>query len=439
MTHPRGRHSPRAIDGVGVKKQKNSESAFKRVLHSLGPGVTTGAADDDPSGIATYSIAGAQFGNQFAWAALLTWPLMGCVQMMSARIGMVSGRGLAGAFRKKFPVWLVALFGVALLIANTINIASDLSAMGDAAEMLGGGPSLIYVVLFGLGICVAAVRLRYQQLARVLQWLALALFAYVVTAFTVNIGWREVAHATFLPTLPRGKEAWSMLVAILGTTISPFLFYWQAGQEIEEQKAQGLHLVSQRRGASKRSIEDRRLDIGIGTLFSNLIMFFIIVTTAATLHASGHTHIDTTRQAAEALKPLAGPFAYWLFSIGLIGTGLLAIPTLAGSAAYALAETFDWNYGLDKRLRAATAFYGVFILSMLAAIAIDFIGVNPIKALYWSAVLNGVLAPPVLICVYLIAADKKIMADQPSPPFVRAVVGLTILVMSAAAIAMFVL
>jgi len=422
-----------------LARPKTKVSLLKRVLGSLGPGVTTGAADDDPSGIATYSMAGAQFGNQFAWAALLTWPLMGCVQMMSARIGMVSGQGLAGAFRKKFPLWLVAVFGFALLVANTINIASDLSAMGDAVEMLGGGPSLLYVVLFGLGICVAAVRLRYQQLARALQWLAMALFAYVITAFTVKVGWGDVLRATFLPTLPKGKEAWSMLVAILGTTISPFLFYWQAGQEIEEQKAQGLRLASQRRGASKRSIDDRRLDVGIGTLFSNLIMFFIIVTTAATLHASGHAHIETTRQAAEALRPLAGSLAYWLFSAGLIGTGLLAIPTLAGSAAYAFAETFDWNYGLDKHFKAATAFYGVFVLSTLAAIAIDFIGINPIKALYWSAVVNGVLAPPLLVCVYLIAADRKIMAGQPSPPLVRAVVAVTALVMAAAAIAMFVL
>jgi Mn2+/Fe2+ NRAMP family transporter len=422
-----------------LARSKGKTSLLKRVLGSLGPGVTAGAADDDPSGIATYSIAGAQFGNQFTWAALLTWPLMGCVQMMSARIGMVSGEGLAGAFRKKFPLWLVAVFSFALLVANTINIASDLSAMGDAVEMLGGGPSLLYVVLFGLGICVAAVRLRYQQLARVLQWLALALFAYVMTAFTVKVGWGDVLRATFLPTLPKGKEAWSMLVAILGTTISPFLFYWQAGQEIEEQRAQGLRLVSQRRGASKRSIDDRRLDVGIGTLFSNLIMFFIIVTTAATLHASGHLHIETTRQAAEALKPLAGSLAYWLFGAGLIGTGLLAIPTLAGSAAYAFAETFDWNYGLDKRFKAATAFYGIFILSTLAAVAIDFIGINPMKALYWSAVVNGVLAPPLLVCVYLLAADRKIMAGQPSPPLLRAVVGLTALVMAAAAVAMFVL
>jgi len=414
-------------------------SRLKRVWRSLGPGVITGAADDDPSGIATYSLTGAQFGNQFSWAALVTWPMMGCVQMMAARIGMVSGVGLAGAFRQKFPLWVVALFTIALLVANTINIASDLAAMGDAAEMLGGGPSQAWVVIFGLGICVAAVRLRYHQIAMVLQWLALALFAYVITAFVVNIDWLDVLRSTFFPQLPHGKEAWAILVAILGTTISPFLFYWQAGQEIEEQKAKGRRLRVQREGASKRELIDRRLDVTAGTLFSNLIMFFIIVTSAATLHASGHAPIETTRQAAEALRPLAGNFAYWLFSAGLIGTGLLAIPTLAGSAAYAFAETFDWAYGLDQKFQRAPSFYVVFILATMSAIAIDFIGVNPIKALFWSAVVNGLLAPFVLVCMMLVATYRKIMCGQTSPPIVSFVVALTTIAMSAAAVAMFLL
>jgi len=419
-------------------KQNTKKGGLQRVWRSLGPGVVTGAADDDPSGIATYSITGAQFGNQFTWAALLTWPLMGCVQMMAARIGMVSGVGLAGAFRRKFPLWLIAAFAFALLIANTINIASDLAAMGDAAEMLGGGPALLWVALFGVGICIGAVYMRYQQLAKILQWLALALFAYVITAFVVHIDWQDVLRSTFIPTLPKGSEAWATLVAILGTTISPFLFYWQAGQEIEEQKAKGRRLLVQRQGASERAIGDRRLDVAVGSLFSNLIMFFIIITTAATLHASGHTHIETTKQAAEALKPLAGGLSYWLFSAGLIGTGLLAIPTLAGSAAYAFAETFDWAYGLDKRFKRAPSFYAVFILSTVVAIVIDFVGVNPIKALFWSAVVNGVLAPPVLVCMWLVATDKKIMVGQPSPALVNAVVAGTAVLMAVAAVAMFV-
>ena len=414
-------------------------SGVRDLLASLGPGITAGAADDDPSGIATYTIAGAQFGNQFTWTALITWPLMGGVQMMSAGVGMVSGRGLAGAFAQKFPRWLVAAFALALLAANTINIASDLAAMGDAAAMLAGGRPFAFALLFGLVICIAAVRFRYRQLARVLQWLALALFAYVFAALTVKPDWPEVLRATFMPSLPHGRQAWATLVAILGTTISPYLFYWQAGQEIEEQKARGLNDVAQRRGSSRREMDARRIDVVLGTLFSNLIMFFIFVTTAATLHASGHTQVQTTRAAAEALKPLAGDLCYVLFSAGLIGTGLLAIPTLAGSAAYAIAETFDWNSGLDNKLRRAPAFYAVFVCATLLAIVIDAFRIDPVRALFWSAVINGVLAPAVLICMYRVATDDKIMAGQTSPTAVRALVALTIVLMTIAAIAMFVL
>ena len=419
-------------------RSQSEASRWSRWWRSLGPGLTTGAADDDPSGIATYSITGAQFGNQFLWTALLTWPLMACVQMMSARIGMVSGCGLAGAFRLKFPRWLSALFAAALFAANTINIASDLAGMGDAASMLVRGPPLLYATAFGLLLCAVAVRLRYRQIARALQWLTLALFAYVAAAFLVHVDWRDVAKSTFIPTLPHGREAWATLVAILGTTISPYLFYWQAGQEIEEQKAEGLDSVALRRGSTERKIDDRRIDVATGTFASNLIMFFIIVTTAATLHASGHTHVETTRQAAEALRPLAGDVSYWLFAAGLIGTGLLAVPVLAGSAAYAFAETFDWRYGLDQKFRRAPAFYVVFILATVLAILIDAFGIDPMKALFWSAVLNGLLAPLVLVCMYLVSRDSKIMAGQVTPRWVRAIVAITTLLMVGAAIGMFV-
>ncbi len=409
-----------------------------RILRALGPGVTTGAADDDPSGIATYSVAGAALGTSMLWTALLTWPLMGCVQMMCARIGMVTGRGLAGALRQKFPRWLVGVFSLALLIANTINIAADLAGMGDAAEMLGGGPSQLYEVLFGLGICVAIVWLRYHQIASVLKWFALALFAYVITAFIVKPDWSEVLRATFAPTWPGGHEAWATLVAILGTTISPYLFYWQAGQEVEEEKAMGRRLLISRQGATKREIADRRIDVGMGTLFSNLVMFFIILTTAVTLHRAGQTHIATTRQAAEALRPLAGNLAGLLYTVGVIGTGLLAIPTLAGSAAYAFAETFGWAYGLDNKFRQAVSFYAVFIIATVVAIAIDFMGIDPIKALVWSAIVNGVLAPFLLVCVLLLASDRKIMLGQPSSAITRTVVAITTVLMFGAAIGMFV-
>jgi NRAMP (natural resistance-associated macrophage protein)-like metal ion transporter len=409
-----------------------------RIFRALGPGITTGAADDDPSGIATYSVTGAQLGTTMLWTAWVTWPLMGCVQMMCARIGMVTGMGLAGALRQKFPRWLVGAFSLALLIANTINIAADLAGMGDAAEMLGAGPSQVYEAIFGLGICFLTVRLRYHHIAAVLKWLALALFAYVITAFIAKPNWSEVLHATFVPTLPKGHQAWSTLVAILGTTISPYLFFWQAGQEVEEEKAMGRRLLASRKGATMTEIVGRRIDIGIGTFFSNLVMFFIILTTAVTLHRAGHTDIATTKEAAETLRPLAGDFAYLLYTIGIIGTGLLAIPTLAGSAAYAFAETFGWAYGLDNKFRQAVSFYAVFVVATLVAIVIDFVGVDPIKALFWSAVVNGVLAPFLLVCVYFVASDAKIMLGQPSSPITRATVAVATLAMFGAAIGMFV-
>ena len=411
---------------------------MRRVLRALGPGVTTGAADDDPSGVATYSVAGAQFGTGFLWSAWLTWPLMGCVQMMCARIGMVTGMGLAGALRAKFPRWLVGCTAFALLIANTINIASDLSGMADATEMLGGGDSQWYVWLFGLGICAATVVLRYYQIARVLRWLALFLFAYIFTAFLVHPNWREIALASISPQWPDSSAAWGTLVAILGTTISPYLFFWQAGQEVEEEKAKGRRLLIHRQDATHDELVDRRIDVGIGTFFSNVVMFFIILTTALTLHSHGMTAIATTKDAAEALRPLAGDRAYLLYTLGIIGTGLLAIPTLAGSAAYAFAETFDWAYGLDEKFHDAISFYAVFIAATAVGAVLDLFKIDPIKALLWSAIVNGVLAPFLLVGIYMVASDKVIMRGQTSSPVTRLVVALTTMLMFAAGIGMFV-
>ena len=415
----------------------SKERGIKRVLRALGPGVTTGAADDDPSGVTTYSGVGAQFGTSFLWSALLTWPLMGCVQMMCARVGMVTGMGLAGAMREKFPRWVVGLIALALLIANTINIASDLSGMADAAQMLGAGPSRVYVWVFGLGICLLTVRLRYQQIAQVLKWLAVALFAYVITAFLAHPHWPGVLHDAVIPSLPHGQPAWAALVAILGTTISPYLFFWQAGQEIEEEKAKGRRLLVHRRGATSHEIIDRRIDVGVGTFFSNLVMFFIILTTAVTLHQHGIVTITTTKEAAQALRPLAGDYAYFLYTIGIVGTGLLAIPTLAGSAAYAFAETFDWNYGLNEKLNSAVSFYLVFILATLGGVVLDFLNIDPIRALYWTAILNGLLAPFLLVALLLVSNDEHIMQGQCSSSITRRVVMLTTVIMFVAGIAMF--
>jgi len=420
---------PPHLENVGV---------VKRFFRALGPGVTTGAADDDPSGIATYSVVGAQFGTAFLWTSCLTWPLMAGVQMMCARVGMVTGMGLAGAFREKFPRWVVAVFSLALLAANTINIASDLSGMADATQMLGAGSSHVYVWVFGLGICAATVWLRYRQIANVLKWLALALFAYVITAFLVKPHWASVLHDTLVPVMPHGSAAWGALVAILGTTISPYLFFWQAGQEVEEEKAMGRLMLVSRRGATRRELQDRRIDIGVGAMFANVVMFFIVLTTALTLHAHGITSISTTREAAEALRPLAGDYAYFLYTIGLVGTGLLAIPTLAGSAAYAFAETFDWDYGLDEEFKNAVSFYSVFILATVAGAAMDLFNVNPIKALFLTAVINGLLAPFLLVALLLVATDMRIMHGQTSSRTTRWVVGVTTVLMFGAAIGMFV-
>ena len=299
-----------------AKSKKDSGNPIVRFFANLGPGLITGAADDDPSGIATYSTAGALLGTGQLWTALITWPLMASVQMMCARIGMVTGAGLAGALRKKFPKPLIVIAASALLVANTINIGADLSGMADAAEMLSGINSHYFVILFGLAIAVATVQFRYHQIANVLKWLALTLFAYVITGFVIGPDWSKVAHDTFVPSLPKGHEGWAMLVAILGTTISPYLFFWQSSQEVEEEKAIGRRMLAWRQGATRREIGVRKMDVGTGTFFSNLVMYFIILSTALTLHAHGTTNIETTKQAAEALLPLAGKSAYLLLPSG---------------------------------------------------------------------------------------------------------------------------
>jgi NRAMP (natural resistance-associated macrophage protein)-like metal ion transporter len=353
------------------KSRVEKQNYLRRFFSVLGPGLITGAADDDPSGVATYSIAGAQLGTSMLWSAFITWPLMGCVQFMCARIGMVTGRGLAGALRKKFPRWVLVIFSLALLAANTISVGSDLAGMSDAADMLTGINSHWFVVLFGIGIAYATIQFRYHQIAMILKWLALFLFAYVITAFVVGPDWRAVVHDTFIPSWPKGHGAWQNLVAILGTTISPYLFFWQASEEVEEEKAMGRRMLRQREGATGREINNRKLDVGVGTFFSNVVMYFIILTCALTLHAHGMQNIETSKQAAEALKPLAGSLAYTLYTVGLIGVGLLAIPTLSGSAAYALAETLHWREGLDLPFKSAHYFYGVVILSTLLGIGMD--------------------------------------------------------------------
>jgi NRAMP (natural resistance-associated macrophage protein)-like metal ion transporter len=411
---------------------------MRLLLRSLGPGVITGAADDDPSGIATYSVAGAQFGTKLLWTALLTWPLMAAVQMMCARIGKVTGQGLAANFKQRFPNWLLRVVIVALLAANTINIAADLAGMADAAAMLSGVNAHLLVMVFAFLISWATIRLEYHQIANVLKWLVLVLFAYPITAFVVGADWSKVLRATLVPSMPHARDEWSTLVAILGTTISPYLFFWQASEEVEEEKSAGQSTLAKRRGATLKELELRNFDVGVGACFSNMVMFFIILTTAITLNRHGLTHIETTRQAAEALRPLAGKFAATLFTVGIVGVGFLAIPTLAGSTAYAFAETFRWRQGLDKKLKQAHAFYALILLSTGVGVGLDFVGINPVKALYWTAVINGLLAPFLLVAILIVASDKKLMRGQPSSRLGWIVVAITTVAMFAAGAAMFV-
>jgi NRAMP (natural resistance-associated macrophage protein)-like metal ion transporter len=414
------------------------QSSIRRFFSALGPGVITGAADDDPSGIATFSIAGARFGTAFLWTALLTWPLMAAVQMMCARIGMVTGCGLARNLLRRFPRPVLILVSIALLAANSLNIAADLSGMADAAETLTGLNSHYFVSVFAVLIVAATIWLPYPKIASVLKWLALVLGAYIVTALYLHPPWKQVLHDTFIPRLPRTKDEWSMLVALLGTTISPYLFFWQTSQEVEEEKAMGRLSTALRQGATKAEIVDRKMDVGFGTFSSNLVMFFVILTTALTLHAHGKTDIQSSAEAASALRPLAGRAASLLYTIGIFGVGFLAIPTLAASSAYAIADTFRWKQGLGRKLVRAREFYSIVAVSTLLGVALDFFDVNAIKILFWSAVINGLLAPALLVGILIVAWNSEIMLGQPSSRLSSVVVGLTALLMFGAAVGMFV-
>lgn len=415
---------------------------LRRFWRVLGPGVVAGAADDDPSGIATYSVAGAQFGTGFLWMAPVTWPLMAAVQSMCARIGMVTGGGLMSALTLKFPRPVLLLALASLFIANTLNIGADLAGMADAAELLSGVNSHLWIVLFGTLITWATIRLRYVMVAEVLKWLTLVLFAYVIAAFQLGPDWGAVGRAVLTPSIPEsssvGASAWATIVAVLGTTISPYLFFWQASQEVEEEKSAGRESTQLRIGATRDELRWRKIDVGVGTFMSNVVFFFIMLTTALTLHAQGMTQLETSREVAEALRPLAGDFATLLYTVGLIGTGALAIPTLAGSAAYASAELFKWRQGIDEPFRGAPAFYAVVIASVMLGVGMDFADVNVVQALYWTAVLNGLLAPILLVGILLVASDRVIMRGQPSSPLGRVVVGITTLAMFAAAVGMFI-
>ena len=404
------------------------------IIRSIGPGIITGAADDDPSGIATYSIAGAQLGTSLLWTALITWPLMAAVQMMCARIGMVTGVGLARALERKYPRVLVMIVAVALLVANTINVGADLAGMSDALEVITGMPSEVFVVPLGGGITYATIVLRFEQIERYLRWLVSTLFVYVITAFLIDINWAAVLYDSCVPSFPETDLGWATLVAILGTTISPYLFFWQTSEEIEDKlllERQGVG-QSQAAGMIKQRFLNRGIDVGVGTFFSNLVMYFIILTTAATLHPAGITEIQSSKDAALALRPLAGDFASLLFALGIVGVGCLAIPTLAGSAAYAISDVWRWRQGLDETFRTAPRFYAVMAASIGIGMVFSLLQVNPIQALFWTAVINGILAPFLLFGIIAIARDREIMQGMPSSGLAIGTVSITAAVMMVA-------
>ena len=410
------------------------------LLKKLGPGLITGAADDDPSGIATYSQAGAQFGYGLLWSVLFTTPLMIGIQIVSARIGRVTGHGLAANIREQFPGPVLYFIVSLLLIANTINIAADLGAMGNALELIAGGRSEIYVVFFALVSLTLQIFVPFPRYAPILKWLTLALFSYVGTVFVVHVPLGEALAGALLPQLSFKSDYVATLVAVLGTTISPYLFFWQASQEVEEQRATPGHEPLKTAPEQARSNLRRiKIDTHIGMVFSNLIALCIMLTTAVTLHAAGVTDIQTSAQAAEALRPLAGDFAFLLFAAGIIGTGLLAVPVLAGSAAYAVAESFRWPIGLGLPLAEARGFYFILTVATLLGVAIDFSGVDPIKTLLWAAVINGVIAVPIMAVMMLLAAKPAVMGTFVIKRRLRVLGWVSTAVMAAAVAAMFVL
>lgn len=416
---------------------ENATGARQRLVTVLGPGLITGASDDDPSGIATYSQAGAQLGFSVTWTLLFSYPLMAAIQEISARIGRTTGKGIAANIRIHYSNGVLQAIVVLLLAANTINIAADLGAMGDALGLLIGGPPLLYVVLLGACCALLEIYVPYRSYASVLRWLTLALFSYFGTLLVVKIPWGELARGFLIPTFTGDAAFWTTVVAILGTTISPYLFFWQASQEVEENNRIAARKPLVRAPEQgPRALERIRLDTYIGMAFSNLVALAIMVTTAATLHVAGVTDIETSTQAAEALRPVAGPLAFTVFTLGILGTGLLAVPVLAGSAAYALAEARRWPEGLARKPKAAKAFYATIAMATMVGAAINFSPINPIKALFWSAVINGVVAVPVMAIMMLMTASPKIMGKFTVGGALRAVGWSATAVMAAAVVGM---
>jgi NRAMP (natural resistance-associated macrophage protein)-like metal ion transporter len=425
---------PAAPDDSASVKRPDKPS----LLQIMGPGLITGASDDDPSGIATYSQAGAQYGYALGWTLLFSWPLMCAIQEICARIGRVTGRGLAGNLKQHYPrPFLVGLVTL-LLAANVINLGADLGAMGAALKLVVGGPQMIYVALFGLVTALLQVFSRYSRYVSILKWLTLSLFAYPAVAMVVHIPWPEVARGLVLPAIQFKTDYLTVVVGVLGTTISPYLFFWQAEEEVEETKERpGAIPLNRAPWQARDEFHRIRVDTYIGMAFSNLVSLSILITTGATLHAHGVTDVQTSAQAAEALRPIAGPLAFSVFALGIVGTGLLAVPVLAGSAAFALGEALGWHVGLARKANRAKAFYGALVGAVAIGVVMNFTPIDPIKALFWSAVINGVVAVPVMVMVMHLSTHKAAMGEFRLPPVLSWVGWAATAVMALAAVGMF--
>ncbi len=420
------------------RHHKKPHPQLRGLLSMLGPGLITGASDDDPSGIATYSQAGAQFGYSLTWLMLFSWPLMAAIQEISARIGRVTGKGIAANLRQHYPLSLLRAIVGLLLVANFINLGADLGAMGDALRLVVGGPAGAYVVLFAAGCAVLEIYSSYDRYVRLLKWMTLSLFAYVAAVLMIDVPWGEVAYATIVPHLSWKQDYILVIVAVLGTTISPYMFFWQASEEAEEERVDpDQHPLTEAPQEAKSAIGRIELDTYLGMGLSNLIAFCIIVTTAATLNAHGVTDVQSSEQAAQALRPIAGEFAFFLFALGILGTGVLAIPVLAGSAAYALAEAMGWRTGLARQPRDAKAFYATIVGGTLIGVAINFVNIDPMKALFWTAVINGVVAVPLMVLMMLMTMRRDVMGDFTLPRPLWAVGWLSTAIMTLAVGTMF--
>jgi len=432
-------HTAKASDGTLESRLAQEKNPIKRALMILGPGLITGASDDDPSGIGTYTQAGASLGFATLWTAIITLPMMSAIQLICAKIGMVSGMGLSGVLRKYYPRWLVVSALVLLVVANTINAGTDIGAIAASINLLAPSiPPLALVVPIALVIVAVQILGSYRTVVKIFKWLTLTLFAYIAAAFLSRPHWGEVLKATFVPALRLDHQYLMTLVAIFGTTITPYLFFWQASQEVEEELRMGRETLAEREGATDREIRIAEIDVDAGMIFASVVFYFVVLASAVTLHANGKTDIQTATDAAEALRPLSHGLATVLFALGLIGSGFLAVPILTGSSAYAMCEAFDWKYGLDEKFRDARRFYLIIGAATLVGLLINFLKIPPVTALFWTAVINGVLAPPLIVVLMVVSNNQKIMGKRTNGPLTNFLGWSTAAIMTAAAIGMFV-